>query len=673
MSYKSCLFFPILCFILSVALPATAQQPEPEETPTILVTATKNQASIHSLSTSATVITREDIQRKGHMNVAEALRDIVGFDIVHSGGPGSISYPQMRGTVGKFTVVLIDGVRVNDPADANGGVGSIFSHLTTADIERIEVVRGSQSPLYGSSAAAGVINIITRTGGKDSELRVSYEGGALNSNRTNFGYSLVRNGFKFRADQGITATDGIIHRETYRNYTTSVKVGYESTGKFDWETLVRFTRMKSNFAEFKENYDHDYGGEYWSAQLADPNQQNKFDYTIIGNRFRHQITNSWHHELNFGVNVRDRNTIDPNDGNLGTMTAPYDNFSLDWINFYNTGEPVPVPDTPYNPEGRDYSYTGINYDLDYRHTFMLSGDNVSDILTTGFEYLYQDYDQKGSYGVLSENIYTASVYAHNQVLFLEDALSLNTGIRFDSQDETDASTTGMFGMAYDVREAGLILRANLGSAFRAPSMFELYSTSGNLNLGPEKSLSYEFGVEKYTMQKKLRMSIGYWFTEIDDMINFVVTDPVMGKGNYLNYDKAKTKGLEAQVQVIPHRNWRIGLNYTYTDSRKKNGGEEHWSRNVQLPYNKLNLNLTYARKRASVSVDGYWVDDSRLRWNGIDRMGSYLKLDLAGRVPLHKSFTVTLRLLNLLDEDYFEGMGYKEAGIGAHAGVEMNY
>jgi len=663
--------FPITCLFFISLFPLSAQAQETEETPTILVTATKYETGIRSLSTSATVITAEEIRRKGHRNVVEVLRDQVGFDITQTGGPGGLSYPQLRGLVGKFMVVLIDGVRVNDPADPNGGAGTIFSHLTTEEIERIEVVRGSQSPLYGSNAAAGVINIITRTGHGTGELRASYEAGSLNSQRVNFGYGIEKQGFRFRFDQGITATDGVIDLETYRNYSAGVKLGYRKTRVFDWESLVRFTRMEQNFAEFNENFDGEFGGRFWAVQLPDPGQENVFDYTTVANRFRHSIKDGWQHELNVGLSVRDRRTVDPDNGLLGSMPAPYDGFTLDWATFYNKGQAVPVYDVPWGPA--NYSYKGTNYDIDYRHTFLLSGENASDILTAGFEYLYQDYEQRGTYGDLAENIYTASIYAHNQTLLLEEALSLNAGVRYDSHRETDASTTGMVGLAYDIRGAGLILRANLGSAFRAPSVFELFSPNGNLDLDPETSLSYEFGIEKYALEKKFRLGMSYWFSKADDLIAWVMTDPNLWLGHYMNFDRAESKGLEASIEARPHPGWRFGLNYTYTDSRKYDSANGRWSRNVQLPFNKLNLNLTWLFRKNSVSLDGYWVDSSRLRWNGVDRMDSYFKLDLTGRIRLYKHFTGTLRLLNLFDKDYYEAMGYKEAGFGAFAGIELAY
>jgi len=659
---------PLLGFISAVLFfPYQALAQDAGDLGTIVVTATKSETSLRHVSTTTTVITREEILRRGYQDVTEALRDVVSFDINHSGGPGALSAPQLRGLTAKHIVVMIDGVRVNDPADANGGVGTIFSHLTTGDIERIEVVRGPQSPLYGSNAAAGVINIITRSGSGDGEIKASYEAGSLNSQRMNLGYDIGKKGFRLRADQGITATHGPVALEKYRNYTTSVKIGYRAENTFNWETLFRYTSMNRNFSEFQESY----SGRFWAVNIADPNQKNEFDYTTFGNRLEHNIRDFWQHQLNFGISVRERRTVDKNDGQLGTRVALEDEYGWDGSLLYSKGDIVPVFD--FGPA--DYTYRGVNYDLDYRHTFTVSAEGVSDILSAGFEYLFQDYDQKGTYGELTGDVGIASVYFHNQALFLDEALSLNAGLRRDEHDRAGGSTTGLVGLAYDIASAGLILRANLGNAFRAPSVFELYSTAfgGNPDLRPEKSYSYELGVEKYALDKKLSLMIAAWHAEVEDAIVWTWTGPGDYDGKYMNVDRAESDGVELGLRLAPAPSWIFGFNYTYTDSRKYSAASGTWSRNVQLPYNKLNLNLTWLFKKASLSADGYWVDGTRLRWNGLDKMDSYFKLDLACRIPQNNNFTWTLRITNLLDEDYCEAMGYKEAGFGAFGGIELRY
>lgn len=655
---------------LSLFLATVSKAQDRTDLGEVLVTAAKHQTELRQASTTATVITREEIQNRGWQSLDEALRSILSFDIVQTGGPGGISAPQMRGLPGRFMVVLVDGVRVNDPSDANGGAGTVFSHLNTGSVERIEIVRGPQSPLYGSNAASGVINIITRKGLDKPALDLSYQGGSLNSHRIEAAFSGARGAFDWRLSQGVTATDGVIDKEEYRNYATAVKLGYGDAAALRWENTLGFTRARQNFADFNENYDSEYGGAFWASQTPDPNQENRIDYFSLGEKVTHTLRENWKHEFNFGLSRRDRHTQDPDDGLLGYMQAPYDGFTLNWADYYDKGVNVPVYDAPYGPD--DYRYRGMNYDLDYRHTISFTGSKASEILTSGLEYLRQTYRQGGNYGYLSDDLSLTSLYLNNQTLLAGEALSINTGLRYDNHEEAGGSTTGMLGAAWDIRRYGLILRGNYGSAFRAPAVYELFSSaSGNLDLDPETSATGELGVEKYDPRGRYRIGLNWWHSEVKDAIIWVLQNPATYSGLYMNVDKLNSRGVELELKVHPLPQWQAAFNYTYTESWKLNHSAGVWSRNVQLPRNKFNLNLAWLHpKGGSIALDGYWVDGSRLRWNGIEKTDGYFKLDLTGRCPLGRGFTGTLALRNILDEDYFESLGYREAGFQAFAGLE---
>ncbi len=660
------LFHRLLQFcLLPVLLPAILAAQESEQIGTVVVTATKHETSLSHVSTSATVITAEELQRRGHRTVDEALRAAVGFDIAQLGGPGGISYPQLRGLPGKFMVVMIDGVRMNDPADANGGVGTLFSHLTVEDIERIEIIRGPQSSLYGSNAAAGVINIITRRGQGDPALSFSYEGGSLNSHRLTGGQEFSAGGFAFRADQSLSYSEGNVALERFRGQTAGARAGYSLNGVLDWESTVRYTRAERNYADLRETY----SGPLWTAEVPDPNQRLEVDYLTVGNSLQHRLSDIWSHELKVGIGWRDRHNLDTDDGLLGEVTSPWDGFTLDWASFYDRGQAVPVLD---DGDSRAYGYTGTSYDFDYRHTLVLGGSSIGDILSTGFEYQLSDYGQWGKYGTLSRDLGTVSGYLHNQLLLLGEALSLNAGLRYDQHEQAQGAATGQLGAAWDIRPLGLIARANYGSAFRAPSAYELFNPDyGNTALDPETSLGYEFGLEKYTPGRTLRVAASLWHMELEDAIVWVLTDPNLFLGHYLNYDRAESDGIEALVELRPTADLILDLNYTYTDSRRFDVGQGLWSRQVQLPYNKWNLSLTWLHRGASFTLDSYLVDGNRLRWNGVDRMDSYFKLDFNTRVPVSRHALLTLRLENLTDEKYSEEVGYHEKGLAAYAGIVL--
>ena len=232
----------------------------------------------------------------------------------------------------------------------------------------------------------------------------------------------------------------------------------------------------------------------------------------------------------------------------------------------------------------------------------------------------------------------------------------------------------MFGASWDWREYGLVLRANAGSAFRSPSIFELFLDApygkGNLKLDPESSFTWELGIEKYASAGKLNFSVSTWHTKIEDAIIWQ-TDPLTYTGTYVNADQAVSHGVEVGFGLKPSRYFKSNLNYTYTDSRKKSSGLS--SRNIQVPYNKINLNGTFLFLSCSLSLDGAWVDSSRLRWNGIDLADGYFLLGCSGRFPAGDNVTVTVRAQNLLDQDYVEVIGYREPGVTVFGGIEMRY
>ena len=150
-------------------------------------------------------------------------------------------------------------------------------------------------------------------------------------------------------------------------------------------------------------------------------------------------------------------------------------------------------------------------------------------------------------------------------------------------------------------------------------------------------------------------------------------DAASWQGTYANADGAESDGVEVGISAIPYPNWRFGLNYTYTDSHRFIAADNANTRMVQVPYNKFNLNATWLCKGASVSVDGYWVDGTRLRWNLTDKLDSYFKLDLTARVPITAKVELGLRVRNLFDEDYNESYGMKETGITAYGGLTLRY
>ena len=173
--------------LVSIVVPRISTAEEPVRAGEVVVTASRIEEPAEAAASSITVITRKEIEQKQYRTVFDALRDVAGLDAVRSGGPGSLSSVFLRGTKSEHTLVLIDGVEVNDPVSA--GRSFNFANLSLANVERIEVLRGPQSTLYGSDSMGGVINVITRKGKGPLSGDVSVEAGSFNTFRERLGLS----------------------------------------------------------------------------------------------------------------------------------------------------------------------------------------------------------------------------------------------------------------------------------------------------------------------------------------------------------------------------------------------------------------------------------------------------------------------------------------------------
>jgi vitamin B12 transporter len=241
----------VVCFFSIVASAQAAQAQQQEKGPDVVVTATRLPTPATEVASSVTVITREEIERKQQRTVADVLRDVPGLSLVQTGGPGGLTAVFIRGANSNHTKVFIDGIDVVDPSTADGAFD--FAHLSAADIERVEVLRGPQSGLYGSDAIGGVINIVTKHGTGPPRFTVGAEGGSFNTfnqigsasgavNRFTYAFNA---GHLHSGDTPVTPTDLLPPGrnpigETYENKTFSAKLGADLSDSLDVGVVARY-------------------------------------------------------------------------------------------------------------------------------------------------------------------------------------------------------------------------------------------------------------------------------------------------------------------------------------------------------------------------------------------------------------------------------------------------
>ena len=603
----------------------------------VIVSATKTETYQAEIGSSTTVITADDIKKTGKRTVQGVLRDVAGLTVMQSGGVGGQTSVYLRGAGAGQTLVMIDGVEVNDPISTDRSFD--FANLTTNNIERIEIVRGPQSTLYGSDAMAGVINIITQKGTGKLKVEGYFEGGSHNTFRESFGLSgtaLDKLDYSFSATRldsaGISRAHNGSENDPYHNTALSTKLGYKVFDNAELSLSVNYTDARIS-TDYGGNQDvSDYTS--WSKDLS-----TKF-------AFDQSINSWWTHTLSFSyhdIRRKDRKNWEP---------VYYYTTIADW-------------------------YKGNNKKVEWQH-------NISpvkwNIFTAGFEYEDESgssyYESTSSDGPYSSKQDRKSVnnygYYFQDQLKVGDKLFITPGIRIDDHELFGTKTTYKVSAAYLIPQTGTRLKANWGTGFKAPTLYQLYDASyGNISLRPEESKSYDFGFEQSFFKNRVSFGLIYFHNDFKNLIDWVTTDPIYySTGEYINIGKAMTKGFEIGVKIRPLENLTVGANFTYTDTKNKETGltlarrpENQANFNVDwafLPNANLNFGMNYMGKRRD--SDYNTVSDK-----------AYTIFRIAASYDITKNFQVFSRIENLFDRKYQEVYGYETLGRSFYAGIKGSF
>lgn len=632
---------------------AVIAQESPVTMDEMVVTATRNPASLDKIGGNAvTVVTAEDIQAKGQTAAAEVLRGIPGVDIVGSGGPGTTTLAFIRGADPKNTLVLVDGVMYNDPS-APQRVANL-ADINVDNIERIEIVRGAMSVLYGSNATAGVINIITQKGKSRPSVYGSVEGGSYNTWKGTVGASGALEKLNFTASFSGAKTDGfsianddnpaILHNgntsedDAWENYTFSAKAGVDITPAFDVNGVVRYNQSETDLDDYY------YEGGY-AIDQAD------FDMTTfastpnpLGRKQQHVENDQAVYKLNIHNLWLDQaleSTL-----YLQGSVQNHDGFSADGADDYD-----------YDGETREIGWQG-SYQFSDVNTFYLGASYFEELLESQSSALDAD-----------ASIY--SVWVQDQ-LTIAESLDVIGGLRYDQHEEFGDAVTFRVAPSYSIAPTQTTLKASYGTGFRAPSLFELYSDYGNADLQEETSQGWDAGFEQTLMQSKFKFGVSYFDMQYEDRIDY---DFALSKYNQLPGD-TKTKGVEAFIQWNPMEELDFTLNYTYTDTEDFDGEPL-----VRRPENKLLFNARACLiEKATVNLDVSWTDEratvpEAADVNGatVDKLDAYTLVNLSASYDICKYMQIYGRVDNLFDEFYEEAWSYATPGLSGYLGVRLKY
>lgn len=618
---------------------------------TVVVSAAKVPRPASTLSQAVTVLSGDDLRSRGVTRVTDALREVPGASLVQSGSYGAVTSLFLRGGESRYTKVLIDGVTVNDP----GGFFD-FSHLTTDDIDRIEIVRGPASVLYGADAVTGIVQIFTRRGVGSNEPRatIGLRGGTYRSFDADADASASNALGGFSAGAGHHSTEGILpFNNQYSNGTLSSALTLARSPAGDARISARYTA-----AVF--HYPTDFNGQ--------PVDSNSY-------RSQHRLTVGFDGGRNLTADIQARILAASND-------------------VWDLTDDIAPPFGSTTPEHSAFRTRGYRRNAEGRLAFFLPSDAT---LTVGGSYEQEhESDTNASGAVGAPTMQTDSFDASRHTVAYYSELLGNVTNRFsytlsgrvDDNSEFDRFATYRLGGSAAVLHA-LRLRASLSTAFNAPGFNQVLPTAFTVaspTLRPEKIRSAEIGLATSFDPDLIQLSASYFRQRFGDLIQFVGGGPPDFKGNFANLTAASSNGYEAELQLSPVAGWRGSASYTIVNPRvtqvdpSNQSGDHVGDALIRRPSHSGSVVLSYAHpSRATLSAAANFVG-KRADTDFSDvptrvTLPPYAKMDLSGELPIRAlgraGVTLNARLENVFDKRYQEVLHFAAPGrtilLGARA------
>ncbi len=588
----------------------------------ITITATRIATPQEKSPNSVTVITREQIEQSQQQLITDVLRAVPGVEVARTGQPGTLDSVFLRGANNNQTLVLVDGIRVNSPFNN----GFDFSQLSVDNVERIEILRGPQSTLYGSEASGGVINIITKRGTSQPSGWIESEYGSFNTSITRGGFSASKGKFSVGGDGSYARSDNDRLNSDYQQFHLDGHARYDFCDRFSATLLA--------------TYFHNNDGSPGDIFTDDPTARLKTENALVGLTLNADPTDWWNAKLKLS-HSNERGDFD--------QPANAENFFTDY-----------------------YSQTDAQRNqVDFQNVFKISDQHT--ILAGGtFENAAAQMGSAGTYGpsALDRTIDTRSGYAQYNFTPIE-RVTLTAGGRVDDSDSFGTHATYRFGARTTAPDTETIFRASVGTGFRAPSISDLYFPYyGNPNLQPEKSLGWDAGIEQPLLKNQLRIGATFFHNDFDNLIQY------SGK-TFMpeNIGRARTFGLEtfAAWQILTNLTARAS--YTWLRAEDLDTGAAL----VRRPENSgsLNVNWQIIPKLSADASALFTGARSDRNYNTFPastvNLPFYLKLDLALRWQVQKHLEIFARAENLTDAKYQEAFGFPALGRGFYGGLRAQF
>jgi vitamin B12 transporter len=567
---------------------------------------------------SITLLESDDIERLQPSTIADLLTRTPGVTVSNTGPIGGFSAVRIRGAEGEQTLALIDGVRLNDPSSPGGGFD--FANLFVGNIERVEVLRGPNSVPWGSQAIGGVVNIITQrptdefSGSARAEYGSNDRANLVANVSSEFGPIDFSLGGGYFRDDGISAAAVGTEADGYRQYAANGQVEVELGENASIDLRGYYADSRAEADGFPPPF---YG-------LADT-----LEYSTAK-----QLTGYAGFNLAIGT-LKNRLAVTISDINRDNFASPA----------------ATVPDFFARGRSERFEYQG-DWQTSDSIRAVFGAEHERSRFTDGFSPTKTQYS-----GAYAQAIITPV-----------DRVTLTAGGRIDDYKTYGSKATFSANAVWRVTE-NTIIRAAYGEGFKAPTLFQLFSSFGDPTLQPEEAKSYELGFEQAMLDGALRFGATVYQRRVGNMIDFDLST-----FTYNNIRRAKAKGVEAFVEMTPSERFSISANYNYTDSKTKLDTAAAFTRRIRVPVHSLNLAADWTPiDRLKLGADVRLASDSLDGFGGSTRLDGYVLLGARAAFEISDQLELYGRVENAGDADYQTVAGYGAYGRNAHIGVRAKF